>query len=186
MRKSAIAIVALVILVLIALWTRDYLNGGRRPEYSAVFLSVPGVEEVSYFLWYEEHTSAGLELTGGRHLHIAEFDEAVGTSTDDIGLVQIGDLQVSCSTTAERSDIVAGGFNVIAVMASSPLQLRLRNIGDVVSHYDEIYGYIEESLPLERYDAERDIGWGAEAKQVNMGSHSYWCSRYFYTNRARN
>jgi len=185
MRKLTIAVVALGTLVFIALWSIDYF-GWRRPEYSSVFLSVPGVEEVSYFLWYEEHTSAGLNLTDGRYLLIHEFDEAVGTATDRILLQQIGDLTVFCSTTSERTFLVAGGFNIIEVMRSSPLRLDLRNIGDIVSHYDEIYRYLEETLPLERLNVERDIVEGGELKEVDMGSRSYWCSRYWSTERARN
>src|SRR5262245_35232305 len=109
-----------IILACIALWLG---SGWREPEYRSAFLSVPEIEEVAYFLWYEEHTSAGLNLTEGRYLFIAGFDEEVGTSTDRIQLLQIGDLTVSCREMFEGTEIRFNGFNIIAVMDSSPLQL---------------------------------------------------------------
>lgn len=150
--------------------------GTSESDYRAIFLSVPGVEEVAYFLNYEGHRSAALELTDGRYLHIAEFDEAVGTSTAQIALYQIGDLTVACSTTPERSDVVFGGFNVLEVMRDSPLELQLQNIGDIVSHYAEIYGYIEEFLPVHP----------TTPKQLDFGAYTHWCSRDSSTKRARN
>jgi hypothetical protein len=140
----------------------------RESTYRSVFLSVPGVEEVTSFLYYEGHTGASLRLTNGRYLDIAEFDESVGTSTDHIGLIQIGDLKVFCSSTRTRSDVVGGGFNIVNVMGSSPSQLQLRNIGDVVSHYDEIYRYLDASLPAPQ---------AGDLKEFDVGAESLWCSR---------
>jgi len=143
-------------------------GNSRESKYRSVFLSVPDVEEVADFLYYEGHTGAGLKLTDGRYLHIAEFDEDIGTSTNRIGLIRIGNMTVLCSSTPERNDGVVGAFNIIEVMGSSPLQLRLRNIRDVVTHYDTIYRYLEESLPPSET---------GESKQFNVSALSLWCSR---------
>ena len=147
-------------------------NQGER-KYRSILSSVSDVEEVTYLLYYEEHTSADLNLTEGRYLHINEFDEGVATSTDQILLSRIGDLKVSCSATPQRDGIVGGGLNILDVMASSSLQLELRNISDVISHYGVIYDYLEQSLPLET----------AEPKQLNDGRYSYWCWRSWSTER---
>jgi hypothetical protein len=143
-------------------------GSSRESKYRSLFLSVPDIEAVTNFWYYEGRMGASLNLTDGRYLDIDAFDEGVGTSTNKIGLHQIGNISVFCSSTPQRNDVVAFGFNILEVMRSSPLQLRLGNIGDVVSHYHEIYGYLEESLPPPQ---------SGDLKQFDVGDHSLWCSR---------
>lgn len=150
-------------------------GGWSESKYRSVFLSIADVKEVGSFRNYENHRNATLSLTQDRYVHISEFDENIARVVDDIGLNQIGDIAVSCSTSRERTDAVVGAFNIIQAMKSSPLHLQIENIGDLVSHYGEIYRYLEGAdWPLQ-----------ISPKQPTVGIDRYWCFRGSSTLRQR-
>ena len=167
-----------IVLTGIALWLG---SGWREPEYRSAFLSVPEIEEVSYFLWYEEHTGAGLVLTENRYLHIMEFDETVASKADFIELFQIGDIVIRCGRTPHDLNIASGVFNILEVMRASPLHLELHNIGDIVDHYAEISGYLEEELPT--HALVNGVMVPGASKKIETRKGQFWCSRHTESRR---
>ena len=152
-------------------------------KYRSIFLAVDGVMEVSRFGWYEEHTSAALVLTENRYLHILEFDETVASKTDFIELFQIGDIRIRCGRTPQTREIASGAFNILEVMRASPLHLELQNIGDIIEHYDEIAGYLEEELPMHAVVNDRMVVDASKSIETTKGQ--YWCSRHTTAERER-
>jgi len=137
-------------------------------KYRNIFTSVPDVKKVTDFLDYEGKRSAGLHLTNERYLYIAAFDDSIGTETRRVTLSRIGHISITCSRDKDREAFSISAFNIIEVMRSSPLHLELKNIGDIVAHYDDILGYVDSAIPEPTLPA----------AQLKIGSQTFWCSKH--------
>jgi hypothetical protein len=140
-------------------FTADAVDKRQKEKYAAKFLQIPLVKEMSDFLYYEGHTSADIVLTKNRFLSLWHFNEESFLNTDTIELYVIGEISIACSWrkgTIRRS----GWFNIIEYVQMKNQALKIRNIPDLVKHYDKVLELVK-LLPQEEIKAEK-IAFKAE------------------------
>ncbi|MEK8019717.1 MAG: hypothetical protein VSS75_022820 [Candidatus Parabeggiatoa sp.] len=129
---------------LLSYFNADAVDKRQKEKYAPKFLQIHGVKEMSHFLYYEGHTTADIVLTEKRFLNLWHFNEESFDNTDTIELSVIGEFGIAC------------WFNVIEYVQMKKPALKIRNIPDLVKHYDEVLELVKR-LPKEEMKAEKIV-----------------------------
>jgi len=134
-------------------------------KYVRLLSNISGVKSVPFYLNYEDKRMAELILENGGSLHISRFEEGKGDAKN-ISLSVIGDKQLFCSSDTNRSDFSLDGIDIANYLKKSDLDIKIRNIGDLVENYQAVYLYLAKTMP---HDSKHST-------VIDDGHGPLWCS----------